>query len=98
MILRSENLLNMEWTKGRIPTKDGYIDIELEKGNAPLFALPTPPCLFSNYQVDVVILNLRIFEGFGEINFRIFNFLCIFALHNIQIISMFCGINAKRKI
>lgn len=30
------NLLDMEWAKGRIPTKDGFIDIELEKGKVPV--------------------------------------------------------------
>ncbi len=36
------NLLDMEWAKGRIPTKDGYIDIELERGKAPVIRPSNP--------------------------------------------------------
>ncbi len=36
------NLLNLEWAKGRISTKDGYIDIELEKGKTPVIHTSNP--------------------------------------------------------
>ncbi len=36
----SPNLINMNWAKGRIPVKEGYIEVELQKGKAPVVRAP----------------------------------------------------------
>ena len=42
-------------------------------------------------------MNLRIFVYFIEINFRIFNIICIFALRKYQIVSNFYIKNKEKK-